>query len=283
MKEIAVLLTVYNRRDKTLKCLSELFQQKIPSTYNLKVYMTNDGCTDGTPEAVSDAFPSVHIIKGDGTLFWNRGMWTAWNVASKEKDYDYYLWLNDDTYLYEDAIKELLESAEKKDNSSIIVGACLASDKKSLTYGGRKSSRKSEVPIPNGSLEEVETFNGNIVLVPKSVFHKIGNLDYYYRHSHGDLDYGLRAHSAGIKSYQVGVVLVECDRHEKLNYWGDPAIPLRKRLKILYSPIGFSPIECFHSERKHYNICMASFHFVTVHLRCLFPTLWLKYKGIEKR
>ena len=46
-------------------------------------------------EAVGKMFPQVHIIKGDGNLFWNRGMYMAWQAAIKEKDYDFYLWLND--------------------------------------------------------------------------------------------------------------------------------------------------------------------------------------------
>lgn len=83
MKLIAVLLTVHNRKEKTLCCLQNLFKQKIPNGYQIEVYLTDDGCTDGTPEAVHEQFPAVHIIKGDGSLFWNRGMYTAWDTAGK--------------------------------------------------------------------------------------------------------------------------------------------------------------------------------------------------------
>ena len=97
MKYIAVLLTVHNRKEKTLKCLSELYSQQLSKEYKLIIYLTNDGCTDGTPEAVKANFPDVIIVNGDGSLFWNRGMYKAWTVASSDKDYDFYLWLNDDT------------------------------------------------------------------------------------------------------------------------------------------------------------------------------------------
>ena len=53
MKTIAVLLTVFNRREKTIECLKNLFAQDIPAEYSIMVYLTDDGCTDGTPEAVS--------------------------------------------------------------------------------------------------------------------------------------------------------------------------------------------------------------------------------------
>ena len=61
MKTIAVLLTVFNRKDKTLECLKHLYVQNgIGVHYDIEVYLTDDGCTDGTPEAVNSLFPYVH-------------------------------------------------------------------------------------------------------------------------------------------------------------------------------------------------------------------------------
>lgn len=123
MKTIAVLLTVHNRKEKTMKCLENLFNQQIPSGYSIAIYLTDDGCTDGTVEAVKKRFPTVQIVQGDGTLYWNRGMWTAWNAAAKH-NHDYYLWLNDDTYLLPGAIEELVQSATRCHEDAIVVGAC---------------------------------------------------------------------------------------------------------------------------------------------------------------
>lgn len=275
MKSITVILTVHNRKDKTIKCLENLFSQTLSSEYDLSVYLTDDGCTDGTPEAVSKIFPQVHIVFGDGTLFWNRGMWTAWDAASKAKDYDYYLWLNDDTFLYEDCISSLVTASTIKNDKAIIVGACQWLDhNKGLSYGAFLNNKQRIVP--NGSLQEAVTFNGNIVLIPRDVFLQVGNLDYYYRHSHGDTDYGFRAHALGIKIYQSGKYLGECDRHEKLPVWCNPDIPLKKRIKSLNLPTQYSPKEAFHYERKHYGIKTALFHQITIYLRLLFPTFWSK-------
>lgn len=136
MKQIAVLLTVFNRKTQTLQCLENLFKQEIPEGYCIKVYLTNDGCTDGTPQTVKEKFPDVNIIQGDGNLFWNRGMWTAWNAAAKEYDYDFYLWLNDDTYLYGDSILRLITESEKYEFKNVIVGStCAVGNKDKITYG----------------------------------------------------------------------------------------------------------------------------------------------------
>ncbi len=76
---------VFNRKDKTIECLRRLYNQLPIKDYIVDVYLTNDGCTDGTPEAVKQLFPQVHIIDGDGSLFWNRGMYIAWQESSKKK------------------------------------------------------------------------------------------------------------------------------------------------------------------------------------------------------
>ena len=74
MKRIAALLTVYIRCDTTLRCLRELEKQKLPQGFIVDIYLTDDGCTDGTPQRVASEYPHVHIIKGNGNLYWNRGM-----------------------------------------------------------------------------------------------------------------------------------------------------------------------------------------------------------------
>ena len=82
MKHIAVLLTVHNRKEKTLRCLHDLFVQESVEGYTIDVWLTDDGCTDGTPEVIVQRWADVHIVKGDGNLYWNRGMYTAWQAAS---------------------------------------------------------------------------------------------------------------------------------------------------------------------------------------------------------
>lgn len=273
LQNIAVLLTVFNRKNKTLECLKRLYAQLPLNGYRVDVYITNDGCTDGTPEAVSLQYPEVHIINGNGNLFWNRGMYTAWQEAAK-KDYDFYLWLNDDTYVYSNMLCTLLKASSIKNDKAIIVGATQSLDGKNITYGGRLSN--GEIPMLDGKLTLISHFNGNIVLVPRYVYNKLGNLDYYFTHSKGDFDYGLRAAKAGIEMYQAGECLGKCDLHATLDKWCNPDVPLIQRWKILNRPNGMPPKETFYLERKHYGLLIAMFHYVTVHIRCLLPSLWVK-------
>ena len=270
--KFAVLMTVHNRCKKTIQCLECLYGNTVPDGMEMAVYVVNDGSTDSTQKLIREHFPCVHIILGDGTLYWNRGMWTAWNEAAHE-DYDYYLWLNDDTFLYDYALTYIFNSSHDNDDQAIVVGATEDGQHHSMTYGGRIGKT---LPKPDGEDIPIDYFNGNFVLIPRYVFHKLGNLDYHYRHSKGDFDYGMRAKEAGIKMVQIGRIVGECDIHPDMDEWCNPAIPLRKRWKAMNKPNGMPPHEFFYFDKKHKGLWSAVFHYCTITLRCIMPRLWAK-------
>lgn len=271
-KTIAVLLTVYNRKDTTLRSLKNLFAQTLPEGYRIAVYLTNDGCTDGTPEAVATEFPQVNIIKGDGNLYWNRGMYKAWAEAEKE-NYDYYLWLNDDTFLMEDCIHNLLSESNISSDSAIIIGATTDSSQKKITYSGWRKGKKIN---PSDTNREAEYFNGNIVLIPREVYKVLGKNDYYYRHALGDFDYGLRATENGFVNVVCNQICGICDEHSSIPKWKDPNLSLKDRWKALYSVggNGANPFEFFYFKRKHKGMISALTTFISNHVHVIIPKLW---------
>lgn len=277
MNKIAALLTVHNRREKTLKCLNALENCSLSENYSLDVYLVDDGCNDGTSEAVAEQFPQINIVQGTGNLYWNRGMYLAWTIAVKSKDYEFYLWLNDDTVIYPDAIRELVETSESENHRSIICGATCATDNpQKITYGGRNSIKT--VITPSGQKQKCRYMNGNILLVPKFVYLKLGTNDPYFLHSLGDYDYGLRARKLGIDVIIAPKVLGMCDEHERFAAWCNPDTHVIKRFKLLYTPLGNHPIQFFVYERRHFGLIISCFHFFTIHFRALFPNFWKNTK-----
>ncbi|MBD1431746.1 glycosyltransferase family 2 protein [Sphingobacterium sp. DN00404] len=272
MKYIAVLLTVHNRKDKTIQCLKYLFEQEISKGYQIDLFLTDDGCTDGTPEAVHENFPGVYIVEGDGTLYWNRGMYMSWNEATKTKEYDYFLWLNDDTILESGSLQILLSTSTGLNDNAIVVGTTRASDTDTATYGGRTSIGR--LIIPRELSVSCEYFNGNIVLIPKEVYKIVGMNDPVFHHSLGDFDYGLRAKNLGVKIYVAPGILGVCDAHDTLPTWCNPKKTLQQRWKAFRSPLGQNPEEFFVFERRHNGLAMAIFHYATNHLRMLCPWIW---------
>lgn len=264
-KRIAVLMTVHNRKEKTLQCLKNLYNNS--HKYSIEVYLTDDGCSDGTREAILEKFPDINIINGDGSLFWNRGMIAAWQ-ASTQSIPDYYLWLNDDTMLFYDAINRLIDTANQFNDESIIVGqTCDLINKNMTTYGGRSKKRRHPL-IENKTNKPIacDTFNGNIVLIPHKIYKKIGMLDSYFHHSFGDIEYGLRAQKAGIHNYITPGFIGECARNNPIPIFQRKGKNFFKRLELLYSPLGHNPKEEFYLTRKYYSIFRAIAIYIKLHI-----------------
>lgn len=216
---IAVLLTCYNRREKTLQCLQALYQQSLPEGIKLQPYLVDDASTDGTAEAVKQIYPNIHLIQGTGSLFWNGGMRSAFAAAQIE-DPDYYLWLNDDTVLYPHALNTLLnvstQLASQGRDKAIVVGSTLDPETNTPSYGGLKQTYwwhplKFHHIYPDSSQPQLcDTLHGNCVLVPRIVAALVGNLSPDYTHNLGDYDYGLKARHKGCSVWMSPGYLGTC-------------------------------------------------------------------------
>ena len=109
MINIAILITSFNRKSLTLKCIKKIYNQKINSNCRIKIYLTDDNSSDQTDNIIKKKYPNINILKGDGNLYWTGGINKSWQAALKDKiNFDYYLWLNDDTFIYPKAISQLL-------------------------------------------------------------------------------------------------------------------------------------------------------------------------------
>lgn len=202
---LAVLLTCFNRKQKTLACLEALFNQELPADVSLTTYLVDDASTDGTREAVHQSYPQVKIFPGNGNLFWNGGMRLAFSEAMKD-DPDYYLWLNDDTILYPETISQLLATsyqlAQQGETNAVVSGSTCDPHTGQTTYGGVVRSNpfhpfRYRLLEPTQAAQPCDTMHGNCVLIPRSVVQAIGNLDPTFFHYAADWDYGLRARQKG--------------------------------------------------------------------------------------
>lgn len=275
IKQVAILLTCFNRKDTTIRCLRQLFSQK--SDASIDVFLCDDGSTDGTFEAIKRLFPKVHVFRGSGNLFWNRGMLASWEKACNTKDYDAYIWLNDDVFLYDGAITEMTECSALCNDNSIICGA-FCTKYGAFSYGGKK--RNNEAIIPNGELQDVFWLNGNCVLVPRNVVKKIGLLDKMFQHHMGDYDYGLRAREAGIKVLSARKYVGECALNPLAGARGRRnGVCMAKRFKILYSPMGDNPIVNFRYTYRHFGLMKAVVIFISLHINNLLSDRLYEWKN----
>jgi len=234
-------------------------------TNDVSVYLVDDSSSDGTSEQVNIQFPQVKLLKGNGNLFWNRGMHLAWQEASKYK-YEFYLWLNDDVILKKNAFEELFQCSKINNNSAIISGIIESNDGE-IIYGGTQNKKLIK---PNGLLNPIENLNGNIVLVPKLVFDKIGILDPYFHHDIGDVEYGFRAKNNNFKVLTTRIAIGVGIKNDFCRVRRNDS-NLIDRIKYLYSALGSNPFMNFYFKKKKYGLFPAIVYFFFLHFINIIP------------
>ena len=297
---IAVLMTCHNRREKTLRCLralavaaKEVERKGGGGQWNLHVFLVDDGSTDGTGEAVrnvgmweceneemgkcgnGEKSEWVKVIRGDGKLFWAKGMALAWETAVDAEErcgpFDFFLWLNDDVGIKSGAIVSVVEDWRAcGDERGVVVGACSKDVAESESSYAATTRHDVQIP-PNGNTPQRADgwFNGNFVLVPRKAYEQVGMLSREYTHARADYDYAERLKRAGIpffaSSHYVGVCVK--DYAQKVKGMG-----LGKRVSLLWKPSYCNLHDLFLFKRKYYGLLravVACLHMMIIVLRPL--------------
>lgn len=233
--KFAVLIASHNRRDATLGCLSRLLPQLGEDD---GVFLVDDGSSDGTADAVVGLNDKrIKVITGDGLLYWARGMRKAWEAAIAERqDWDGYLWLNDDTELWPDALAKMMAA---NDDERIVVGE-LENLKGEIVYGTRSSG----------------LFTGNCVFVPRKVYERIGMICGDYSHAWADSDYAMMAKRAGIGIVSAGVVGKAEGHPNRPRLKG---LLMKDRLRLLWHPKGWNVRDLWVYRRRNWGYVASIF------------------------
>lgn len=276
MEILGVAITCHNRKELTLRCIESLVLCDLPKNFQLKIYLTDDGCSDGTTEAVAETFPQVSILKGNGNLFWGGGMRLAMEKALSD-NVDCILWLNDDVVLNRDALVNGLELLCSTKNA-LVVGTTVEPGTDQLTYGGLKPAgfgrATSFKVIPPQQGGECSFMSGQFVLFRSSVTKSIGLIDPVFRHSFGDIDFGLRARKAGFALLLLPKIVGTCSTNSAKDYWKQPERSLKEFLNKLNSPKGLPPKERLVYCRRHCGVWWW-WHFLSPY--ALYALTWPRY------
>lgn len=283
-KNIAVLLTCFNRKDKTLSCLKSLFAAQLPLDYALYTYLVDDGSTDGTAHSVASNFPNVQIVKGSGDLFWAGGMRLAWSKALEAKSFDAFILLNDDVLLKPDFISSFLftdqYSNAKFGLSGVYSAPTVSFDNNTITYGGTIVLKKGLITktkkvTPNDKPQKIDMTNANILWVDKTVINRIGILSDKFTHGLADFDFALRANKAGFPVLLTNEIGGYCENDHGVSWKKNAS--LKERFAYLKSPTGLAYKEYLYYVRKHFPMSLP-YAFIMLWAKTLFPQLWTRFK-----
>lgn len=108
--DLRIVVPCYNEEDYLDECLQSLVNQK--TKYKWEVICINDGSVDRTGEILEtySIYDNVHIIHQE-----NRGFSGARNRGLERIDCRYYMFVDADDILRENAIEEMLQIAEQYD------------------------------------------------------------------------------------------------------------------------------------------------------------------------
>ena len=284
MKRIAVLMTCYNRREKTLRCLSTLQEgwEKAGNGLLPSIFLTDDGYTDGTADAIREhgfTFP-IHILPGTGNLFWNGGMINSWKAAIAEGNFDGYLWLNDDTYslpeFWEDLKAADTHCMETYGKHGIYVGSTKDQETGAFTYGGfnyiSKVTLLDQLLPPDGTFQSCQAAHGNITYVSKEVVDKMGIFCEKYWHGGTDHDYTYLAYKAGVPVLVLPRYSAVCENDHLGKTRQHTILPLKERIRQFWAPNGYNMHNTLLFSRRCFP-WRTPFVFLSGVIKLLFPKL----------
>jgi GT2 family glycosyltransferase len=205
LDKIAIIIPVHNRKDTTLRCLSNLAMLD-KSNFNTTAIVVDDGSTDGTTHAVAQYFPETVILKGDGNLWWAGAINLGFTYAL-DNNYDYVYTINDDIQIQPSTLTSLYRTAlTHKD--TICSSICLNADQQ-IVYAGfiRRGGLRGFKEYMQGleylsytkiSAVEVDSLSTRSTLIPVKLIRRFGFLDcQHFPHNYSDIEYFHRLKTNG--------------------------------------------------------------------------------------
>lgn len=225
MNQLGVCIVTRFSKDVILDCLTSLFDQS--PGLDLDVVVVDNASRDGTVESIRLKFPTVKLILNPE----NFGYARAVNQGLHSLDARYYVLLNPDAMILDNALERLVQFMEENPQAGICVPKVLNNDG-TLQYQCRRGeARPGEVfsyflgldrlfpndrrfngyllrHLDNDQVHEVKAASGSCMMIRREVTGQIGYLDERYFAYQEDTDYCFQARKAGWGVYYVPIAQV---------------------------------------------------------------------------
>jgi len=234
LPKVAVHMAVHNRAGYTISCIQKLLKSA-EGRWSLELFVADSG-SDGIGLRISETlmYKPYTYIKVPENSYWAESMYSCF-LATFVSDFDYIFLLNNDVFLYENAI-EILSACANRNSECIIIGQLWDPTEDLHAYGGLMKAGIHPLHYESVYGEnidtEVDSIHGNCVLMPKKTFMNGLYLNPKYRHNYADLDLGFRAKKLGIGLIVAPGYVGECTIGQRkpannfLGRWNDFRSPL---------------------------------------------------------
>lgn len=209
---VTIVVLSWNGRDDTLACLRSL---RAVTYEPISVLVVDNGSSDGTVEAVRDAFAEVELLPQPANLGFAEGN----NIGIRHalsRGSDYVLVLNNDTRADPGFLEPLVAAAEARSDAGALCPKILFEEAPDRIwfagaaydarrgYQGRLAGYRERDSAAFEGVRESERATGTAMLVPAAVLERVGGFDRELFAYSEDVDWSLRARAAGYRIYVVG-------------------------------------------------------------------------------
>jgi len=248
MNKVAIIIPIYNRLDVTKQGLEslkqglEFYKNNGNPKIDFNIVVINDGSTDGSGNWIIENYPNIHLLNGDGDLWWTGSINLGVKYAVDSLGADYVLLWNDDVFLDKEYFQILSDFLKKTHPLNYICGSriCYESDKNKVWSAGGYFSKWTGEKYTIRNIKETKGMldcqwqPGMGTLVPSFVMEErnIWWDEKRYPQYYGDSDFTLKCIENGIP-VKTNLELVIFNRTELT---GDTETPsLRKFWDSLFS------------------------------------------------
>lgn len=263
---VAIIIPIHNRLEVTKQGLTSIKRSLSSSKTILKfeTVVVDDGSTDGSSKWISDNYPEIHLIAGNGNLWWSGAVNLGVKFALNSLSAEYIIVLNPDNELDISFFSKL--EGVLKNSPKAIIGSKILDIHTNLEWSELKYFNKLSGISRNKKSKYFKTYawvTGMGVIVPTSIINTIGFWDEIkFPQYFGDTDFCIRACKENLKVTYNNELIVY-NKTEYSSYTGN-------NLKTYFKSLSTSNIG------SRYNLKIR-FNFYRSH--CITPIWFFTYIG----
>lgn len=194
--DLSIIIVSYNTRDILIDCIKSVIKNTKDVGY--EIIVVDNGSKDGSSEGIREIakkYPQVGLVDAKSNIGFGR----ANNLGAKKATGEHLLFLNSDTLVFDNAIKESLDNLKKIANTGVYSCKLLNENKSVQASGGHFPTLGNvfawqffidDLPII-GSLissfhpqlasydrdKQMDWVTGAFMIVPKKAFDEVGGFD----------------------------------------------------------------------------------------------------------
>ena len=223
-KKIAVVIVTFNGEIWLKKNLNSLLN----SNYPIDIIIVDNASTDKTISTIKK-FSTVELIQSKENLGFGKANTIGIDFALK-KGADAVFLLNQDTWIYENTISNLVEALFENPNLGIVSPLHYSADEKTFDENFNTYFNRFKKEEDTESIRIVPFINAAAWLVSKECFTKTGYFDPIFSHYGEDRNFCERVKYHGFK---IGVVKNSAICHDRIVKLNPDKIELQSKYLVL--------------------------------------------------